>query len=95
MISQVYKNWESSFAILSEIFRNMGMAVVAVFVITLVMLSDLRLCLMVLTSIILTLVSRLLENTFLSFLMRSKGLVKQPTLECVFRTSNAAQINHQ
>ena len=48
MISQVYKNWESSFAILSEIFRNMGMAVVAVFVITLVMLSDLRLCLMVL-----------------------------------------------
>ena len=58
MISQVYKNWESSFAILSEIFRNMGMAVVAVFVITLVMLSDLRLCLMVLTSIILTLVSQ-------------------------------------
>ena len=67
----MYKNWESSFAILSEIFRNMGMAVVAVFVITLVMLSDLRLCLMVLTSIILTLVSRLLENTFLGFLMRS------------------------
>ena len=57
MTPQVYKNWESSFAILSEIFRNIGMAVVAVFVITLVMLSDLRLCLMVLTSIILTLVS--------------------------------------
>ena len=59
MTPQVYKNWESSFAILSEIFRNIGMAVVAVFVITLVMLSDLRLCLMVLTSIILTLVSQL------------------------------------
>ena len=58
----MYKNWESSFAILSEIFRNMGMAVVAVFVITLIMLTDLRLCLMVLTSIILTLVSRMLEN---------------------------------
>ena len=62
MIPQVYKNWESSFAILSEIFRNIGLAVVAVFVITLIMLADLRLCLMVLTSIILTLVSRLLKN---------------------------------
>ena len=62
MIPQVYKNWESSFAILSEIFRNIGLAVVAVFVITLIMLADLRLCLMVLTSIILTLVSHLLKN---------------------------------
>ena len=62
MIPQVYKNWESSFAILSEIFRNIGLAVVAVFVITLIMLANLRLCLMVLTSIILTLVSRLLKN---------------------------------
>ena len=62
MIPQVYKNWESSFAILSEIFRNIGLAVVAVFIITLIMLADLRLCLMVLTSIILTLVSRLLKN---------------------------------
>ena len=55
----MYKNWESSFAIHSELFRNIGMAVVAVFIITLIMLSDLRLCLMVLMSIIFTLVSQL------------------------------------
>ena len=55
----MYKSWESSFAILSELYRNIGMAVVAVFIITLIMLSDLRLCLMVLMSIIFTLVSQL------------------------------------
>ena len=59
LLLQVYKNWESSFAILSELYRNIGMAVVAVFIITLIMLSDLRLCIMVLVSIIFTLVSQL------------------------------------
>ena len=70
MIPQVYKNWESSFAILSEIFRNIGLAVVAVFIITLIMLADLRLCLMVLTSIILTLVSRWLKNVKNTYILR-------------------------
>ena len=51
---QIYAAWESDAVIAHELARNLGLALACITVITLVMLADLRLCLFVLTTVVLT-----------------------------------------
>ena len=54
---QVYAAWETDEIIGFELWRNLGLALVCVFVITLILLANIQICLMVLLCVTLTLVS--------------------------------------
>jgi Niemann-Pick C1 protein len=53
---QIYGSWETSRVITFELLRNLTLAMVCVFVITLIMLVNIKLCLLVLLTVLLTLV---------------------------------------
>ena len=53
-MSQIYAAWESDAVIAHELARNLGLALACITAITLLMLADLRLCLFVLTTVVLT-----------------------------------------
>ena len=53
---QVYAAWETDEVIGFELWRNLCLAMVCVFVITLILLADVKICAMVLVCVILTLV---------------------------------------
>ena len=44
---QIYSAWETDEVIVFELWRNLAMAMVCVFVITLILLADFKICLMV------------------------------------------------
>ena len=52
---QVYAAWETDEIIGFELLRNIGLAMVAIFIITLILLANLPICLMVLIIVIITL----------------------------------------
>ena len=52
---QVYAAWETDEIIGYELWRNIGLAMVCVFVVTLILLANIPICLMVLTIVIITL----------------------------------------
>jgi len=54
--SKVYAAWETDEIIGFELWRNLGLALVCVFVITLILLANIQICLMVLLCVTLTLV---------------------------------------
>eukprot|EP00095_Tigriopus_kingsejongensis_P005354 maker-scaffold34_size539781-snap-gene-1.9 protein:Tk05354 transcript:maker-scaffold34_size539781-snap-gene-1.9-mRNA-1 annotation:"hypothetical protein DAPPUDRAFT_306990" len=54
--SKVYAAWETDEVISFELWRNLALAMVCVFIITLVLLANVKICLMVLSCICLTLV---------------------------------------
>ena len=54
---QVYAAWETDEVIGFELWRNLGLALVCVFVITLMLLANIPICMMVLLCVALTLVS--------------------------------------
>ena len=54
--NKIYAAWETDEIIGFELWRNIGLAMGAVFVVTLVLLANLPICIMVLLSVILTLV---------------------------------------
>ena len=54
---QVYAAWETDEIIGFELWRNLGLAMICVFVITLILLADFKICFLVLVCVILTLVS--------------------------------------
>lgn len=53
---QVYAAWQTDEIIGFELWRNLGLAMVCVFVITLILLADLKICGMVLVCVVFTLV---------------------------------------
>ena len=53
-MSQIYAAWESDAVIAHELARNLGLALACITLITLLMLADLRLCIFVLTTVVLT-----------------------------------------
>ena len=53
---KIYAAWETDEIIGYELWRNIGLAMTAIFVIVLILLANLRICLMVLVTVILTLV---------------------------------------
>lgn len=55
--SQFYLGWETNKVISQELFRNMGLALMAVFIVTLIVLANLWACLMVFTCVGFTLIS--------------------------------------
>jgi Niemann-Pick C1 protein len=55
--STVYISWETDRIIGSELWRNMGLCLVCVFLITLVMLADIKICFMVMTCVLFTMVA--------------------------------------
>lgn len=55
--SQFYLGWETNKVITEELFRNMGLALLAVFLVTLIVLANLWTCLMVFTCVGFTLVN--------------------------------------
>lgn len=54
----MYAAWETDEVIGFELWRNLGLAAVCVFVITLLLLADLKICCLVLLCVVLTLVRR-------------------------------------
>merc|ERR1719433_963180 len=54
--SKIYAAWETDEIIGFELWRNIGLAMACVFVVTLILLANLPICLMVLLSVVLTLV---------------------------------------
>ena len=52
---QVYAAWETDEIIGFELWRNIGLAMVCVFIVTLILLANIPICLMVLTIVIITL----------------------------------------
>ena len=48
---QIYSAWETDEVIVFELWRNLAMAMVCVFVITLILLADFKICLMVCQSL--------------------------------------------
>ncbi len=54
--AQVYAAWETDEVIGRELWRNLGLAMVAVFAVTLLLLADLKICCLVLLCVVLTLV---------------------------------------
>ena len=54
---QVYAAWETDQIIGFEMMRNIGLALVCVFVITLVLLANFSICLLVLNNVVITLVN--------------------------------------
>ena len=54
--SLVYAAWETDEIIGGELWRNLGLALLAVLIVTLLLLGSLRLCLLVLATVLLTLV---------------------------------------
>merc|ERR1712013_97142 len=52
---KIYAAWETDRIIGFELWRNMGLAILCVFIITLILLANLKICLMVLGIVILTL----------------------------------------
>jgi Niemann-Pick C1 protein len=54
--SKVYAAWETDEVIGFELWRNLGLAMISVFVITLILLANIQICLMVLLCVALTLV---------------------------------------
>ena len=54
--NKIYAAWETDEIIGIELWRNIGLAMAAVFVVTLVLLANIQICVMVLLSVILTLV---------------------------------------
>ena len=53
--SLVYAAWQTDQIIGGELWRNIGLALAAVFLVTLALLANLRLCLLVLLTVLLTL----------------------------------------
>jgi Niemann-Pick C1 protein len=53
---QIYGSWETNRVITFELLRNLALAMACVFVITLIMLVNIKLCLLVLLTVVLTLV---------------------------------------
>jgi len=53
---KIYAAWETDEIIGYELWRNIGLAMTAIFVIVLILLANLRICLMVLLTVVLTLV---------------------------------------
>ena len=54
--NKIYAAWETDEIIGFELWRNIGLAMACVFVVTLILLANLPICLMVLLSVVLTLV---------------------------------------
>ena len=54
--SKIYAAWETDETIAKELWRNMGLAMMCVFVITLLLLANVKICVLVLLCVILTLV---------------------------------------
>ena len=54
--SKIYAAWETDEIIAKELWRNMGLAMICVFVITLLLLADIKSCLLVFICVVLTLV---------------------------------------
>lgn len=54
--SKIYAAWETDEIIANELWRNMGLAMICVFVITLLLLADIKSCILVLLCVVLTLV---------------------------------------
>ena len=54
--SKIYAAWETDETIAKELWRNMGLAMICVFVITLLLLANVKICVLVLLCVILTLV---------------------------------------
>lgn len=54
--SKIYAAWETDEIIASELWRNMGLAMICVFVITLLLLADIKSCVLVFVCVVLTLV---------------------------------------
>ena len=54
--AEMYISWETEDVISNELGRNLALAMAVIFVITLIMLVDLRLCLMVLVTVAFTMV---------------------------------------
>ena len=52
----IYKEWETDEVIGAELYRNIGLAMVCIFVISLTMLADVKISLMVMACVILTMV---------------------------------------
>ena len=52
---QVYAAWETDEIIGYELWRNIGLAMLCVFIVTLILLANLPICIMVLTIVIITL----------------------------------------
>ena len=53
----IYKEWETDEVIGAELYRNIGLAMVCIFVISLTMLADVKISLMVMACVILTMVT--------------------------------------
>ena len=66
---QVYAAWETDEIIGFELWRNLGLALVCVFVITLILLANIQICLMVLLCVTLTLVSFICQSWWYSALL--------------------------
>ena len=54
--NKIYAAWETDEIIGFELWRNIGLAMAAVFIVTLILLANLPICIMVLASVVLTLV---------------------------------------
>ena len=54
--SKIYAAWETDETIAKELWRNMGLAMMCVFVITLLLLANVKICVLVLLCVVLTLV---------------------------------------
>ena len=54
--SKIYAAWETDETIAKELWRNMGLAMMCVFVINLLLLANVKICVLVLLCVILTLV---------------------------------------
>ena len=54
--SKIYAAWETDEIIAKELWRNMGLAMICVFVITLLLLADIKICVLVFICVVLTLV---------------------------------------
>ena len=59
---QVYAAWETDEVIGFELWRNLGLAMICVFIITLIVLADFKICFMVLACVCLTLVRANMVN---------------------------------
>ena len=55
--SKIYAAWETDEIIAKELWRNMGLAMICVFVITLLLLADITICFLVFICVVLTLVN--------------------------------------
>jgi len=55
VLSEVYPAWETDEIIGTELWRNIGLAMMAVAIVTLILLANIQVCLLVLTCVILTL----------------------------------------